>query len=883
MSEPIPETAIRSYLAEVRRRHGYMRFLGLPYLRDTPDVDISRLYVPPAVSGQLISPDSEPGNWPTTESPLEALEKNRRLILLGDPGSGKSTLTNWLAWRLSAGLSQRLPDWLEGLLPLPFILREVPLRGVQTFDALLDALLGLPVARALAGSREALLVQIRAGKVLFLLDGLDEVRYSERGKLRAAVWDGWRRYPQCYWLLTSRVVGYDEAPFDFDGLRRTMVTRHAGKGASSSAEIVRKMGLSATAVLQSDLFLEPGQDTAATLLADYRSHQLYDLKDKGEFSVVRQVTATGKDEDAQQVVVVRRMAAGTAYVAPFDDDRIRAFAHNWYALRERATEDAGRESAKFLDALGKLPATWRLARTPNLLTMMALIFRVRARLPDGRALLYGDIAQAYLESIDGYRGVSQDEDRYPLAQKKRWLARVAFEMHMQRMQQNHQYEEEEDRDLLVPQVSVRQWIVEAMAESGYGDDPLFADAYLDYVARRSGLLLPRGEGLYAFLHLSFQEYFSAWYLVEQIRHPQWRSRVRPDLDDRVTATRLKSWANDFRWHETLVFVFEILGQEPGWADTLCERLFGADFKFLKANVDQWNNFSRAMLLARLTADPHSGMSKQLREAAVRAICSFAVNFELSGELFAVLMDGEEIRESVWLALTELQPVNLNLDGCTVDWRHLVEATPKLKYLSFGGQEVGDMAPIASLTKLEGLFIRHASDIDLMQLVKLSELHRLALFSVTPTDLTPLTQIASLRELVLVEMPIESLQTLSSMMLEKLTISICTNFNIASVSGFTHLRSLEIFSQSLSDLYALESLGNLKNILFVDCQIDDPAPLANCSYLTTLELRYCRGVDADFVAELQRQRPDIAITFYPIDEPKHRAIRKRNAKPVRGKR
>ncbi|MDO8970505.1 MAG: NACHT domain-containing protein, partial [Saprospiraceae bacterium] len=280
MSESIPETAARSYLAEVRRRHGYMRFLGLPYLRDTPDVDISRLYVPPAVSGQLISPDSEPGNWPATESPLDALEKNRRLILLGDPGSGKSTLTNWLAWRLSAGLSQRLPDWLEGLLPLTFVLREVPLRGVHTFDALLDALLGLPVARALVGSREALLAQIRAGKVLFLLDGLDEVRHSERAKLRSAVWDGWRRYPKCYWLLTSRVVGYEEVPFSFEGLRRAMATRHTGKGASSSPEIVRKMGLSAAAALQSDLFLESDQDTAATIPIDYRSHLFYDLRDK---------------------------------------------------------------------------------------------------------------------------------------------------------------------------------------------------------------------------------------------------------------------------------------------------------------------------------------------------------------------------------------------------------------------------------------------------------------------------------------------------------------------------------------------------------------------------------------------------------------------------
>lgn len=882
MSEPIPETATRSYLAEVRRRHGYMRFLGLPYLRDTPDVDISRLYVPPAVSGQLISPDSAPGNWPATESPLDALERNRRLILLGDPGSGKSTLTNWLAWRLSAGLSQRLPDWLEGLLPLPFVLREVPLRGVETFDALLNALLGLPVARSLASSREALLAQIRAGKVLFLLDGLDEVRHSERGKLRAAVWDGWRRYPKCYWLLTSRVVGYEEAPFDFEGLRRAMVTRYAGKGASTPAEIVRKMGLSGAAALQSDLFLESGQDTTATKLTDTRSHRFYELK-ASEFSGVRQVTATGKNESQQQEVVVRRMAAGTAYVAPFDDERIRAFAHNWYALRERAAEDAGRESAKFLDALGKLPATWRLARTPNLLTMMALIFRVRARLPDGRALLYGDIAQAYLESIDGYRGVSQDEDRYPLAQKKRWLARVAFEMHMQRMQQSTQHEVEEDRDLLAPQELVREWIVEAMAESGYGDDPHFADAYLDYVARRSGLLLPRGEGLYAFLHLSFQEYFSAWYLVEQIRHPQWRSKGRSGLDGRVTATRLKIWANDFRWHETLVFVFEILGQEPGWADTLCERLFGANFKLLQVESDYWQSYSRAMLLARLAADPHSGMSNQLRNAAVSAICAFAVELEYSSSLFSVLLDGEEIRESVWLRLAELQPESLDIDGCMVDWHRLVEVMPQLKRLSFGGQDMGDMSLIAHLTKLEEITIQHTSEVDLTLLGKLPVLRRLGLYAVAPVDLTPLTKMGSLRDLALFEMSIEQLQVLAGSPLEKLTILNCTNFDLAHLSGFLHLRNLALYSQNLPDLSSLESLEHLESVIFFDCQIDDPSPLLNLANLKELELHRCRGVNADFVSGLQHQCPHMEIAYFPIHEAKRSKTSKRTAKPASGKR
>ena len=74
--------------------------------------------------------------------------------------------------------------------------------------------------------------------------------------------------------------------------------------------------------------------------------------------------------------------------------------------------------------------TLRLARVPNLLTMMALIHRNRATLPNGKALLYEDIAQAYLKTIDEFGQIAEFTDS--LQDMKRWLGEVGLKMQQRR-------------------------------------------------------------------------------------------------------------------------------------------------------------------------------------------------------------------------------------------------------------------------------------------------------------------------------------------------------------------------------------------------------------------------------------------------------------------
>ena len=60
----------------------------------------------------------------------------------------------------------------------------------------------------------------------------------------------------------------------------------------------------------------------------------------------------------------------------------------------------------------------------------------------------------------------------------------------------------------------------AMREAGRTEsNEEAAEAFLDEICRRSGLLLPRGEDQFAFTHLSFQEFFAAVFFVPQFVLP----------------------------------------------------------------------------------------------------------------------------------------------------------------------------------------------------------------------------------------------------------------------------------------------------------------------------------------------------------------------------
>src|SRR6185369_9295082 len=172
---PMQDPELRPYLDDVRAWHGYVRFLGLPTLQDNPDTPIDNLFVPPLLAEFAVSPDTDPLSWPQGSDILAMIKKSTRLVILGDPGGGKTTLINWLAWLLASGRTGVIPEWLDGVIPLPIVLRELDLIEVGNFESLLGAFLKRPVAEKLRQKSELLHNLFQQGKVMVLVDGFDEV------------------------------------------------------------------------------------------------------------------------------------------------------------------------------------------------------------------------------------------------------------------------------------------------------------------------------------------------------------------------------------------------------------------------------------------------------------------------------------------------------------------------------------------------------------------------------------------------------------------------------------------------------------------------------------------------------------------------------------
>jgi KaiC/GvpD/RAD55 family RecA-like ATPase len=177
------------------------------------DPELSGIFVPLRIasSEQAMPADQQP------DTIVTALEQSSHLVLLGGPGSGKSTATKHLAWSHAASQSTivltHTPLLSGNPLPLHIELRRLREERKRTNHDFLSFVTEVILKRGGVEINPQMFKELLTRRCMLLLfDGLDEVAtLSERLELVGEI----ERFALCYpgnrVLVTSRPVGYDLA------------------------------------------------------------------------------------------------------------------------------------------------------------------------------------------------------------------------------------------------------------------------------------------------------------------------------------------------------------------------------------------------------------------------------------------------------------------------------------------------------------------------------------------------------------------------------------------------------------------------------------------------------------------------------------------------
>lgn len=183
-------------------------------------VSLRRLFVSPLLSQYHISSeqiiDRENNKQVLDSYEIENLLKHYpRLFVLGDPGTGKSTLINFLMLTFSNSGDGRIKWVLGKRVPFALILRDLDLSQVENWGDLWRAFLShnkKRLTQPLIQDSEIVEQVFKSGQALIMLDGLDEITQSEqRKKLAKAIRQGMKDYPKCLFLISSRIIGFNQA------------------------------------------------------------------------------------------------------------------------------------------------------------------------------------------------------------------------------------------------------------------------------------------------------------------------------------------------------------------------------------------------------------------------------------------------------------------------------------------------------------------------------------------------------------------------------------------------------------------------------------------------------------------------------------------------
>jgi len=537
---PVKYATRADYLAQIIDRHQDLEFVGIPELKDRQALRIEDVFIhlqaeietvhtivhgdlivdnplrvgaaeQLAIEGNLIiddelevdgevvitgkpSKEKQEGTARFTHEKIkrrvsanEALSEHQRLVILGDPGAGKTTLLKYITVAFAQKESGKL-GLSEDRLPIFVRLYDyVAKKAERQEDYSLVRYLYTQAEENLSLKLEPGFFEseLERGNCCVCLDGLDELGGAGlRREVTNAVASLANRYPRNRYIVTPRIVGYEEAPLD-----QRDFTRHT--------------------------------------------------------------------------------------VLPLTDDDIREFVKKWYAAREKDPASARERVEHLTKTIMGEPRIKSLAANPLMLTIIALVHRIEAELPHERVKLYDKCVTALVETWEKVKGLTvEDRERPHYKYRRRLLEQLAFWMHSQPGTTGHAREVKEgDLELQLTRLLLENPKLQLDDESARQE----AQAFIALAKSRTGLLIERGEGVYTFTHLTFQEYLAAGDIEHRLAHSIdaiW-GEIKPRLHDphwREVILLLLGSLNKFERHPTEL-VRRILKHKDKYGTVLHRHLF----------------------------------------------------------------------------------------------------------------------------------------------------------------------------------------------------------------------------------------------------------------------------------------------------------------------
>ncbi len=219
--------------------------------------------------------------------------------------------------------------------------------------------------------------------------------------------------------------------------------------------------------------------------------------------------------------LIRQGRLAFCEVRPLDQEQMSRFIGAWYRALNTDHQRAQQLTRDLVKRIEANPRVAELARSPILLTAIAVVHQTLGDIPERRADLYEHCVRALCGRWDAAKDEEGRELCGPVEQEDKIILfeQIAFTIHGQ----GGDAKTIERGPLLnILSKTLPSDPKQAFAPERYS--PL-----LDNIVDRTGLIIPDGDITYRFRHLSFQEYLAARHISARYDHPV--EALAPQLAD----------------------------------------------------------------------------------------------------------------------------------------------------------------------------------------------------------------------------------------------------------------------------------------------------------------------------------------------------------------